>query len=112
MSPGRFGRSVLAGCGAVVLIACGGAFADAMKRGDQYVQAGMWDKAAAEYQTAQRLEPDNPDVAIKLRQVAQKRSGERLTRAKSLIARGEIEAGLGVIQEAVRLDPGSTEAQQ
>ncbi|TMQ05363.1 MAG: hypothetical protein E6J91_40765 [Deltaproteobacteria bacterium] len=83
-----------------------------MKRGDQYAQAQMWDKAAAEYQTAQRLEPDNPDVAIKLRQVAQKRAGERLTRARSLIARGEIEAGLTVIQDAVRLDPGSTDAQQ
>jgi tetratricopeptide (TPR) repeat protein len=97
---------------AIALCACGGAFADAMKRGDQYAQAAMWDKAAAEYQAAQRLEPDNPDVTIKLRQVAQKRAGERLTRAKALIARGEIEAGLAVIQDAVRLDPSSTEAQQ
>jgi tetratricopeptide (TPR) repeat protein len=94
------------------LAACGGAFADAMKRGDQYAQAGMWDKAAAEYRTAQKLEPDNADVAIKLRQASQKQSGERLTRARALMSRGEIEAGLAVIQEAAKLDPDSTEAQR
>jgi tetratricopeptide (TPR) repeat protein len=83
-----------------------------MKRGDQYAQAGMWDKAAAEYQTAQRLEPANPDVTIKLRQVGQKQANERLTRARSLMSRGEIEAGLAVIQEAAKLDPTSTDAQR
>jgi len=83
-----------------------------MKRGDQYAQAGMWDKAAAEYQTAQRLEPDDTDAAIKLRQMKQKQAGDRLTRGKSLMARGEIEAGLAVIQEAARLDPDNTEAQR
>jgi tetratricopeptide (TPR) repeat protein len=83
-----------------------------MKRGDQYAQAGMWDKAAAEYQAAQKLEPGNTDVQIKLRQVMQKQSGERLIRGKSLLARGEVEAGLAVIQEAAKLDPNSTDAQR
>jgi tetratricopeptide (TPR) repeat protein len=95
-----------------MLAGCGGAFADSVKRGDQYAQAGMWDKAAEEYQAAQRLEPDNTDVAIKLRQIGQKRSGERLARGNSLMARGEIEAGLAVIQEAAKLDPESTGAQR
>lgn len=97
---------------ALALAACGGAFADAMKRGDQYAAAGMWDKAAGEYQAAQRLEPDNADAAIKLRQMKQKQAGDRLARGNSLIARGEVEAGLAVIQEAARLDPDSTAAQR
>jgi tetratricopeptide (TPR) repeat protein len=97
---------------ALGLAACGGAFGDAIKRGDQYAQAGMWDQAAAEYQAAQRLEPDNPDATIKLRQAQQRQSGDRLARGRSLLARGEVEAGLAVIQEAARLDPASTEAQR
>src|SRR5262249_41019962 len=91
---------------------CGGAFKDSVKRGDSYAQVGMWDKAAAEYQAALKLEPNDTDVQIKLRQVAQRQSGERLVRGKSLIARGEVEAGLSVIQEAAKLDPASTEAQR
>jgi tetratricopeptide (TPR) repeat protein len=106
-----FVRSVLAVC-VVVTVACGGAFKDAVKRGDQFAQAGMWDKAAVEYQSALKIEPGDTDVQIKLQQVAQKQSGERLVRGKSLLARGEIEAGLSVIQEAAKLDPKSTDAQR
>jgi tetratricopeptide (TPR) repeat protein len=94
------------------VLGCGGGFAESVKRGDQYAQAGMWDKAAIEYQAAQRLEPGNPDVEIKLRQIARRRSGERLTRARALLARGEIEAGLAASLEAAKLDPESAEAQR
>jgi tetratricopeptide (TPR) repeat protein len=96
----------------LALAACGGPFKDAMNRGDQYAKAGMWDQAAAEYQTAQKIEPGNTDVQIKLRTVSQKRSGERLVRGKALLARGEIEAGLAVLQEAAKLAPDNTEAQR
>jgi tetratricopeptide (TPR) repeat protein len=102
--------SLLAVC--LALAACGGAFKDAVNRGDQFAQAGMWDKAAVEYQGALKLEPDNTDVQIKLRAAMQKQSGERLVRGKALMARGEIEAGLAVIQEAAKLDAQSTEAQR
>ena len=97
---------------AITLAACGGPFKDAMKRGDKFASAGMWDQAAAEYGKAQQIEPGNTEVQIKLKQVAQKRSGERLARGKALMARGEIEAGLAVIQEAAKLAPDNTEAQR
>jgi tetratricopeptide (TPR) repeat protein len=97
---------------AVVLAACGGPFRDAVKRGDQYAGAGMWDKAAGEYQAALQIKPGDPDVTIKLREVGAKQSNERLTRGKSLMARGELEGGLAVIQEAVKLAPENTEAQR
>jgi tetratricopeptide (TPR) repeat protein len=97
---------------AFVLAACGGAFRDAVKRGDKYAEAGMWDKAAAEYQTALKLEPGDTDVQIKLKRVKQKQSDEHLARGKALMARGEIEGGLSVIQQAAKLAPDSTEAQR
>ena len=97
---------------AVALLACGGAFKDAVKRGDKYAAAGLWDKADAEYEAALKIEPGNPDVLIKKKRVAEKRSGEKLARGQALIARGEIEAGLAVIIEAVRISPDNTEAQR
>jgi tetratricopeptide (TPR) repeat protein len=94
------------------LVACGGAHGAAMDRGDKYAEAGMWDKAAAEYEQALRLDPDDADTAIKLKNARAKISAERLSRGKSLMERGEIEAGLAAIQEAVRLDPDSAAAQR
>jgi tetratricopeptide (TPR) repeat protein len=96
----------------VILAGCGGAFRDTVKRGDQFAKAGMWDKAAGEYQAALKLKPGDTNVTIKLRQVAEKQSGERLARGKALMARGELEAGLAVIQQAAKLTPDSTEAQR
>ena len=106
------GRPLLALWLALMLAACGGPFRDAVKRGDKFAEAGMWDKAAAEYQAALKIEPGNTDVTIKLKQIAQKQSGEHLARGKALMARGEIEAGLSVIQKAAKLAPDSTEAQR
>jgi hypothetical protein len=97
---------------AVMLAACGGPFRDAVKRGDKFADAGMWDKAAVEYQAALKIEPGNTDVTIKLKEVARKQSGEHLARGKALLARGEIEAGLAVIQQAAKLAPDNTEAQR
>lgn len=107
-----FVRPLVALALTVMLVACGGPFRDAVKRGDRFAEAGMWDKAAVEYQAALKLEPGDTDVTIKLKKVAQKQSGERLARGKALMARGEIEAGLAVIQEAIRLAPDDTETQQ
>ena len=94
------------------LLACGGASSASIDRGDKYAEAGMWDKAAAEYEQALRLDPNDTDTAIKLKKVRAKLSAERLVRGRSLIQRGEIESGLAAIQEAARLDPESAEAQK
>jgi len=94
------------------LAACGGASGAAMDRGDKFAEAGLWDKAAAEYEQALKLDPSNTDAQIKLKQVRGKMSAERLVRGRSLMQRGEIESGLAAIQEAARLDPESAEAQK
>ena len=78
---------------------------DAVKRGDKFAEAGMWDKAAVEYQAALKIKPGDTDVTIKLKKIAAKQSGEKLAHGKLLIARGEIEGGLAVIQQAVKLAP-------
>ncbi len=96
----------------LALAACGGPFKDAVKRGDSYAEAGMWDKAAAEYQAALKIKPGDTDVQIKLKRINEKKSGEAVARGKALLARGEIEAGLAVLIEAARLAPDSTEAQR
>ena len=105
-------RPVLAVCLAILLLACGGAFSDAVKRGDQYAAAGMWDKAAAEYKAALKIKPGDTDVQIKLKNISRKQSDEHLARGKALMARGEIEAGLAVLQQAAKLAPDNTEAQR
>ncbi len=94
------------------LVACGGAHGAAMDRGDKYAEAGMWEKAAAEYEQALRLDPDDPDTAIKLKNARAKISADRLARGRSLMERGEVESGLAAIQDAARLDPDSAAAQR
>jgi tetratricopeptide (TPR) repeat protein len=93
-------------------LGCGSAYGTAMKRGDDFAAAGLWDKAAAEYQRASSLDPSEPEAQIKLRQMRRRMSLERLARGKSLMARGEIAVGLAAIHEAVRLDPESADAQR
>lgn len=71
----------------------------------------MWDKAAAEYEAAVKLEPENPEASIKLKEARRRQSGERLARGKSLLQRGELEQALEVLQQAARFDPEGVEAQ-
>jgi len=107
--------SLLSVCRAGILIAalggCGGAYSAAIARGDQFAAAGLWDQAAAAYAEAQGLDPTEPEAGIKLEQARKRQSGERLLAAKGLMARGEIEKGLVIVQEAAELDPKSTAAQ-
>jgi hypothetical protein len=90
---------------------CGGAYTEAIARGDKLAAAGMWDEAAAAYAQAQKIDPVDPEAQIKLKAVRRKQASERLTKGKSLIARGELEKGLVALQDAAQLDPDNTEAQ-
>lgn len=95
----------------LLLTACGGAFADAMQRGDDFAAAKLWDDAASAYQEALKLEPDNRDALIKLKQTKKEQATERLARAEALEQRGELVAALGLVQEAVDLDGKNPAAQ-
>ncbi|UQA54729.1 hypothetical protein [Polyangium aurulentum] len=96
---------------ALVVAGCGGAYAQAIARGDKFAASGMWDEAAAAYEQAQKIDPEDGEAGIKLKQARKKQADERLAKGKSLIARGEIASGLAAILDAVKLDPDSTAAQ-
>jgi tetratricopeptide (TPR) repeat protein len=95
-----------------VLLACGGAYADAIARGDKFAEAGQYDEAAAAYEEAMRIDPQDPDARIKLKEVRRKQSAERLKRAEALEERGELANALTLVQEAARFDPDSAAAQK
>lgn len=96
----------------LLLAGCGGAFADAMQRGDQYMQAGMWDQAAGAYERANRLDPSDPRAAVQLREARRRQAGDRMARARTVADRQDFEAALRLGAEAVSLDPGNLEHQR
>ena len=99
---------------ALVLLAgaCGGAYGKAIERGDKYAAAGQLDKAAAEYERAMKLDPDEPEAAIKLEQIRRRQAGKQLQRARALEARGEYATALAAVQQAVQATPDDAEAQR
>ncbi len=97
---------------AMALISCGGAYAEAISRGDKFAEAGQWDEAAAAYEKATKIDPEDPEARIKLKEVRTRQAAERLQRAAALEQRGELAKALALIQEAVRLDPEGTDGQR
>ena len=97
---------------ASVALGCGGAYADAIARGDNFAGTGMWDEAAAAYEEAMRIDPNDPEAAIKLKEARRSQAADRLKRAEALEKRGEIVSALGLVQEAVKFDPSNTDAQR
>lgn len=96
----------------LALSACGGAYADAIARGDKFAEAAQWDEAAAAYEAAIRIDPNDPEAKIKLAEIRKRQAAERLSRAEALEQRGELAAALALVQEAVSLDADSAEAQR
>ncbi len=97
---------------ALALLSCGGAYADAIARGDKFADAGQWDEAASAYEKAAKLDPNDPEARIKLKEVRRRQATERLERAAALEQRGELAKALALIQEAVRFDSESVDGQR
>jgi len=97
---------------ALTLGACGGVASKSLSRGDQYAEAGQWDDAARAYEEALKLDPENEEAKLKLRQARSKQAGERLARAEALEARGELIAALQLLQKSVSLDSDNAKSQQ
>jgi tetratricopeptide (TPR) repeat protein len=97
---------------ALSLAACAGAYGEFVGRGDKFAEAGLWDKAATEYEAAAKLDPQKPEAQIKLKDAKRRQSGERLAKGRALLARGELAVGLAAIQDAASLDPDGVEAQK
>ena len=84
---------------------CGGAFAHAMKRGDQYSRAEMWDSAAEAYEEASRLDPRDPRAAVMLRHARQKQAVLRMEQARVMASRQDFVQALHLAREAVAFAP-------
>ena len=95
-----------------LLVACGGALSKAIDRGDQFAEAGQWNEAAAAYEEALKIDPNSAEAKIKLKKAREQQAGERLSRAHALEQRGELASALNLVQEAVKLDPEHSKAQQ
>jgi tetratricopeptide (TPR) repeat protein len=107
-----FRRSIAPLFLAIALLGCGGAYAEAIARGNQFADAAQWDEAAAAYEEAMRIDPEDPEAKIKLKEVRRKQSAERLQRAKALEARGELAQALAMVQQAAKFDDSNVEAQK
>ncbi len=97
---------------AAALAACGGAYADAIAKGDKYAEAAQWAEAAAAYQQAIKIDPNDPEAKIKLKEVRRKQAAALLNRALAMEKRGEVVAALALIQEAADFDPDNVDAQR
>ncbi len=91
---------------------CGGAFAHAMKRGDQYSRAEMWDSAAEAYEEATRLDPSDPRAAVMLRHARHKQAAHRMAQARVMASRQDFVQALRLAREAVAFAPDHLPHQQ
>jgi len=97
---------------ALTLCACGGPFANAMKRGDEYMQAGMWDQAAAAYTEATRFDPADSHAVVKLSEARRRQSAQRMAQANATAARQDFRGALQLGGQALSLDPNNLEHQR
>jgi tetratricopeptide (TPR) repeat protein len=93
-------------------IGCGGAFGKAIKRGDQLAAQGQWDAAAAEYENAVRIKPNDAEAQAKLAHVRRRQAADRVVRGNALLAQGDFAGALRLGVEAKRFDPQNASAQK
>lgn len=94
----------------LLALGCGGAFGQAMKRGDQFMQSGQWDMAAAEYERAVQLRPGDPKAQDALQRARVAQAKVRVEQARAKLARSDAEGALVLLQEATTFDPHNRDA--
>ncbi|WP_197041014.1 tetratricopeptide repeat protein [Chondromyces apiculatus] len=96
----------------IFALGCGGAFADAMARGDLLAQHGRWDEAAAEYERAVQLDPEDKEARERLGIARRSQAAARVVRADALLKKGDARGALKLAYEAAWLDAHNTEARR
>lgn len=94
----------------LAVLGCSSAFGRAMDQGDASAALGEWDAAAAAYEQAVRLDPDDADALAKLAGARRAQAAVRVHRAEVLLSRGGHREALAPLAEAVRLDPQNLRA--
>jgi len=108
----RVAFAVLVSCALLLVLGCNSAFRDAMRSGDELAMRGDWDRAAAAYEEATRLDPDDEDARAMLRGARMQQSAIRVVRGYQLLRAGNARDALAPFVEAVRFDPLSPYARQ
>lgn len=103
-------KNILCTVPLLLALGCGGAFGQAMKRGDQLMQSGQWDLAAAEYERAVELRPGDPKAQHALRRARVAQAKERVEQARAKLASSDAEGALVLLQEATTFDPDNSAA--
>lgn len=106
----RLVRVTLTVLSLVFALGCGGAFKDAMERGDRQAAAGDWDGAAKAYEYAVRLDPEDEEAAAKLKHARREQASERVEKAQALLRTGRAREAMQPFHEAKKLDPSNQEA--
>ncbi len=86
-------------------LGCGGAFRQALERGDLAAQEGNWDQAAREYERAYELAPGDEDAGRKLAHARRKQAELRVAKGQALLRQGRAVDALTPFAQAVALDP-------
>jgi tetratricopeptide (TPR) repeat protein len=96
--------------GALGALGCGGAFSNAMERGELFAQVGNWDAAAASFETAVGLDPGSAEARAMLHRARQMQAMNRVTASRKHLERGELALATITSREAMLLDPANLEA--
>lgn len=107
-------RSLRRAFAALVLLAavgCGGAFRDAMDRGDSLASAGNWDAAAEAYAQAVQIDPEDEEAQEKLRHAKRTQAALRVQKGQALLAAGKAREAMVPFHEASKIDPSNRDAQ-
>ncbi|WP_282416815.1 tetratricopeptide repeat protein [Polyangium sp. 15x6] len=91
---------------------CGRAYKHALERGDAFARAGNWDAAAAEYERATRIDPDEQEAQRRLANARRKQSEARTVESREALSRGELEKALFLARDAVAFEPVNQDARR
>jgi len=90
---------------ALTVVGCAGA-AEHIQRGNELSQAQMFEEALGEYQKAQEIDPDNEEVATRIKECKKELAAEENQAGLSLTKSGKKLEALAVFRKAVSYDPG------
>ncbi len=91
---------------ALMVSACGAA-GRAFRKGQEASRTGDWDTAVTEYTKAVQENPDKAEYKITLERAMQTASRERISRARDLESKDQLDAALLEYKKALELDPSN-----
>ncbi len=92
----------------VALAGC--AYSQALKRGDEFLQAKQWQLAKAEYERAIALEPQNPEGPARVVTLKETWASEYILKADHERAGKQFADAVADFQRALQVDPGNPSA--